>query len=74
MILAGVVLLAACANLGGLFAARTLDRTREVAIRLAVGASRLRILRQVLVEALIISIIGGALACGVSLVNSDRSG
>jgi predicted permease len=66
MILAGVVLLAACANLGGLFAARTLDRTREVAIRLAVGSSRLRILRQVLVEALIISVIGGAVACGLA--------
>lgn len=66
MILAGVVLLAACANLGGLFAARTLDRTREVAIRLAVGSSRLRILRQVMVEALIISIIGGAFACGLA--------
>lgn len=66
MILAGVVLLAACANLGGLFAARTLDRSREIAIRLAVGSSRLRILRQVVVEALIISIIGGALACGLA--------
>jgi predicted permease len=66
MILAGVVLLTACANLGGLFAARTLDRTREIAIRLAVGSSRARILRQVLVEALIISIIGGFLACGLA--------
>jgi predicted permease len=66
MVLAAVVLLAACANLGGLFAARTLDRTREVAIRLAVGSSRLRILRQVLVEALLISVIGGALACGLA--------
>ena len=57
MILAGVVLLAACTNLGGLFAARTLDRSREVAIRLAVGSSRLRIVRQVVLEALIISLI-----------------
>jgi predicted permease len=66
MILAGVVLLTACANLGGLFAARTLDRTREIAIRLAVGSSRSRILRQVLVEALVISIVGGSLACGLA--------
>jgi predicted permease len=66
MILAGVVLLAACANLGGLFAARTLDRSREIAIRLAIGSSRLRIVRQVAVEALIISIVGGALACGLA--------
>ena len=45
MALAGIVLLAACANLGGLFAARTADRTRELAIRMAIGSSRWRILR-----------------------------
>jgi predicted permease len=61
--LAGIVLLAACANLGGLFAARTADRTREIAIRLAVGSSRWRILRQVVIEAFVISIPGGACAC-----------
>ena len=56
--LAGIVLLAACANLGSLFAARTADRTREIAIRMAIGSSRWRILRQVLVEAFVISIFG----------------
>jgi predicted permease len=66
MILAGIVLLAACANLGSLFAARTAERTREIAIRLAVGSSRWRVLRQVLVEALVISIFGGAVACGLA--------
>jgi hypothetical protein len=64
--LAGIVLLAACANLGSLFAARTADRTREIAIRLAIGSSRWRILRQVLVEAFAISIFGGACACGLA--------
>ena len=64
--LAGIVLLAACANLGSLFAARTADRTREIAIRMAIGSSRWRILRQILVEALVISILGGACACGLS--------
>ena len=66
LVLAGIVLLAACANLGSLFAARTADRTREIAIRLAIGSSRWRILRQILVEAFAISILGGACACGLS--------
>jgi predicted permease len=68
MALAGIVLLAACVNLGSLFAARTADRTREIAIRLAIGSSRWRILRQVLVEASVISILGGACACGLSWI------
>src|SRR5215470_8576434 len=63
MVLAGIVLLAACANLGSLFAARTADRAREIAIRLAIGSSRFRILRQILVETLMVSVFGGACAC-----------
>jgi predicted permease len=64
--LAGIVLLAACANLGGLFAARTADRTREIAIRVAIGSTRWRILRQLLIEAFLTSILGGACACVLS--------
>jgi len=45
MLLAGLILLAACANLGSLFAARASDRSREVALRLALGSSRKGILR-----------------------------
>jgi predicted permease len=62
MALAGLVLLAACANLGSVFAARATDRGRELAIRLAIGSSRWSILRGLLVEALLISLIGGL--CG----------
>jgi predicted permease len=59
MLLATLILLAACANLGGLFAARAADRSREVALRLALGSSRNRVLRGLFTEAVLISIIGG---------------
>jgi predicted permease len=66
--LAGIVLLAACANLGSLFAARTADRTREIAIRMAIGSSRWRVVRQIFLEAIVISVLGGACACGLAWI------
>ena len=64
--LAGLVLVAACMNLGLLVLARTLGREREFAIRLSVGATRGRIVRQLLTEHLLLGLVGAAAACFVA--------
>ena len=67
MLLAGLILLAACANLGSLFAARAADRSREIALRLALGSTRRNVLRQLLTEAILVAVMGGVVGVAGSV-------
>jgi predicted lysophospholipase L1 biosynthesis ABC-type transport system permease subunit len=66
MTLAGVVVFVACANVAGLLTSRAPARAREMGLRVAIGARRMRLIRQLMTESVIVALLGGVLGLGIA--------